>query len=167
MGVTRLLLLGLFYTIQMQIYVLFCTRLYKFICKLQKRFKSNALLVVVVWNGSGNDCSPITDGKWKKATRKMFQKKEAQISLHYLKDCCGHESISLKIGRIGFTKSSLFNIKYNPVSFWTLLMFCLLNLQTNACEPNPKTTSSDFNRWKSVTKIFCFHAISTDICLLF
>ena len=27
MGVTRLLLLGLFYTIQMQIYVLFCTRL--------------------------------------------------------------------------------------------------------------------------------------------
>ena len=28
MGVTRLLLLGLFYTIQMQIYVLFCTRLY-------------------------------------------------------------------------------------------------------------------------------------------
>ena len=48
-----------------------------------------------------------------------------------------------------------------------LLMFCLLNPQTNACEPNPKTTSSDFNRWKSVTKIFCFHAISTDICLLF
>ena len=117
---------------------------YKFICKLQKGFKSNALLVVVVWNGSGNDCSPITDGKWKKATRKMFQKKKAQISLLYLKDCCGHESISLKIGRIGFTKSSLFNIKYNPVSFWTLLMFCLLNLQTNACEPNPKTTSSDF-----------------------
>ena len=28
MGVTHLLLLGLFYTIQMQIYVLFCTRLY-------------------------------------------------------------------------------------------------------------------------------------------
>ena len=28
MGVTRLLLLGLFYTIQMQIYVQFCTRLY-------------------------------------------------------------------------------------------------------------------------------------------
>jgi hypothetical protein len=26
---TRLLLLGLFYTIQMQIYVLFCTRLYQ------------------------------------------------------------------------------------------------------------------------------------------
>ena len=55
--------------------------------------------------------------------------------------------------------------------FWTgeptLLMFCLLNPQMNACEPNPKTTSSDFNRWKSVTKIFCFHAISTDICLLF
>ena len=52
-------------------------------------------------------------------------------------------------------------------SEYTLLMFCLLNPQTNACEPNPKTTSSDFNRWKSVTKIFCFHAISTDICLLF
>ena len=48
-----------------------------------------------------------------------------------------------------------------------LLMFCLLNPQTNACEPNPKTTSSDFNRWKSVTKIFCFHAISKDIWLLF
>ena len=30
MGVTRLLLLWLFYTIQMQIYVLFCTRLYLF-----------------------------------------------------------------------------------------------------------------------------------------
>ena len=29
MKVTRLLLLGLFYTIQMQIYVLFCTRLYR------------------------------------------------------------------------------------------------------------------------------------------
>ena len=28
----------------------------------------------------------------------------------------------------------------------TLLMFCLLNPQMNACEPNPKTTSSDFNR---------------------
>ena len=27
-----------------------------------------------------------------------------------------------------------------------LLMFCLLNPQTNACEPNPKTTSGDFNR---------------------
>ena len=46
-------------------------------------------------------------------------------------------------------------------------MFCLLNSQTNACEPNPKTPSSDFNRLESVTKIFCFHAISTDICLLF
>ena len=49
----------------------------------------------------------------------------------------------------------------------TLQMFCLLNPQMNACEPNPKTTSSNFNRWKSVTKIFCFHAISKDICLLF
>ena len=28
---------------------------------------------------------------------------------------------------------------------YTLQMFCLLNPQTNACEPNPKTTSSDFN----------------------
>ena len=45
----------------------------------------------------------------------------------------------------------------------TLLMFCLLNPQTNACEPNPKITSSDFNRLESVTKIFCFHAISKDI----
>ena len=56
--------------------------------------------------------------------------------------------------------------------FWfscycTLQMFCLLNSLMNACEQSPKTTSSDFNRWKSVTKIFCFHAISTDICLLF
>ena len=50
---------------------------------------------------------------------------------------------------------------------YTLQMFCLLNPQTNAWEPNPKTTSNDFNSWKSVTKIFCFHAISTDICLLF
>ena len=49
----------------------------------------------------------------------------------------------------------------------TLLMFCLLNPQTNACEPNPKTTNSDFNRLESVTKIFCFHAISKDIWLLF
>ena len=30
--------------------------------------------------------------------------------------------------------------------FPALLMFCLLNPQMNACEPNPKTTSSDFNR---------------------
>ena len=50
---------------------------------------------------------------------------------------------------------------------YTLQMFCLLNPQMNACEPNPKTTCSDFNSWKSVTKIFCFHAISTGICLLF
>ena len=28
----------------------------------------------------------------------------------------------------------------------TLLMFCLLNPQMNVCEPNPKTTSSDFSR---------------------
>ena len=49
----------------------------------------------------------------------------------------------------------------------TLQMFCLLNSQMNACEPNPKTTSSDFSRWKSGTKIFCFHAISKDVCLLF
>ena len=49
----------------------------------------------------------------------------------------------------------------------TLQMFCLLKPQMNACEPNPKTTSSDFNSLESVTKIFCFHAISKDICLLF
>ena len=49
----------------------------------------------------------------------------------------------------------------------TLQMFCLLNPQMNACEPNPKTTSSDFNRLESVTKIFCFHTISKDIWLLF
>ena len=28
----------------------------------------------------------------------------------------------------------------------TLQMFCLLNSQMNTCKPNPKTTSSDFNR---------------------
>ena len=28
----------------------------------------------------------------------------------------------------------------------TLQMFCLLKSQTNACKPNPKTTSSNFNR---------------------
>ena len=49
----------------------------------------------------------------------------------------------------------------------TLQMFCLLNPQMNACKPNPKTTSSSFNRQESVTKIFCIHAISKDICLLF
>ena len=49
----------------------------------------------------------------------------------------------------------------------TLQMFCLLKSQMNACKPSPKTTCSNFNRWKSVTKLFCFHAISTDICLLF
>ena len=32
------------------------------------------------------------------------------------------------------------------VASGTLQMFCLLNPQTNACKPNPKTTSSDFNR---------------------
>ena len=32
MGVTRLLLLGPFYTIKMQFYVLFCTRLYDMVC---------------------------------------------------------------------------------------------------------------------------------------
>ena len=54
----------------------------------------------------------------------------------------------------------------NVDSKCTLQMFCLLNSQMNACEPNPKTTFSDFNRLESVTKIFCFHAISKDICLL-
>ena len=49
----------------------------------------------------------------------------------------------------------------------TLQMFCLLNSQMNACEPSLKTTSSDFNRLESITKKFCFHAISKDICLLF
>ena len=49
----------------------------------------------------------------------------------------------------------------------TLQMFFLLNPQMNTCKPNPKTTSSDFNRLESVTKIFCFHAISKYICLLF
>ena len=61
--------------------------------------------------------------------------------------------------------------KLNPVQKGldssTLLMFCLLNPQMNSCEPNPKTTSSYFNRLDSVTKIFCFHAISKDIRLLF
>ena len=53
-------------------------------------------------------------------------------------------------------------------TFWTTLqMFCLQNPQIIACKPNPKTTSSDFNRLESVTKIFCFHAISKNICLLF
>ena len=32
-----------------------------------------------------------------------------------------------------------------PVPTPTLQMFCLLNPQTNACEPNPTTTRSDFN----------------------
>jgi hypothetical protein len=36
--------------------------------------------------------------------------------------------------------------KIASISFTTLQMFCLLNPQMNACEPNPKTTSSDFNR---------------------
>ena len=63
-------------------------------------------------------------------------------------------------------RCTIFISKYVPKAD-TLQMFCLLNPQMNACEPNPKTTSSDFNSWKSVTKIFCFHAISTDICLLF
>ena len=49
----------------------------------------------------------------------------------------------------------------------TLQMFCMLNPQMNVCEPNPKTTSSNFNRLESLTKIFCFHAISKDICVLF
>ena len=49
----------------------------------------------------------------------------------------------------------------------TLLMFCLLNPQMNVCKPNPKRINSNFNRLESVTKIFCFHAISTDICVLF
>ena len=52
-------------------------------------------------------------------------------------------------------------------TFCTLQMFCLLKPQMNVCEPNPNTTSSNFNRLESLTKIFCFHAISKDICVLF
>ena len=58
-------------------------------------------------------------------------------------------------------------LRSNGINQSALQMFCLLNRQMFVCEPNPKTTSSDFYSWKSVTKIFCFHAISTDICLLF
>ena len=60
-----------------------------------------------------------------------------------------------------------FICRFYTITTTTLQMFCLLNPQMNACEPNPKTTSSDFNRLESVTKIFCLHAISADICLLF
>ena len=36
---------------------------------------------------------------------------------------------------------------------------------TDEClQTNPKTTSSNLNRLESVTKIFCFHAISKDLC---
>ena len=44
------------------------------------------------------------------------------------------------------TKKSYKGQLISNAIFHTLLMFCLLNPQTNACEPNPKTTSSDFNR---------------------
>ena len=44
-------------------------------------------------------------------------------------------------------KTQYFLISYLRKGFvTTLLMFCLLNPQMNACEPNPKTTSGDFNR---------------------
>ena len=49
----------------------------------------------------------------------------------------------------------------------TLEMFCLLNPQMNVCEPNPNTTSSNFNRLESLTKKFCTYVISKDICVLF
>ena len=46
-----------------------------------------------------------------------------------------------------------------------LQMFCLLNSQMNACEPNPKTTNSDFNRWKSVVRYFVFMLfLKTSVC---
>ena len=64
-------------------------------------------------------------------------------------------------------KMNNFHGNYFVKKWHTLQMFCLLNPQMNVCEPNPKTTRSDFNRLESVTKIFCFHAISRDICLLF
>ena len=38
---------------------------------------------------------------------------------------------------------------------------------TDECLQTKSKDNCDFNRWKSVSKIFCFHAISTDICLLF
>ena len=44
-------------------------------------------------------------------------------------------------------------------SITRLQIFCLLNPQMNVCEPNPKTTSSNFNRLEFLTKKFCFHAI--------
>ena len=54
----------------------------------------------------------------------------------------------------------LFSHRRTPV-FRTaaLQMFCLLNPQMNACEPNPNSTCSDFNRLKSVIKNFYLHAI--------
>ena len=52
------------------------------------------------------------------------------------------------ISNLFVQKSYSINIKFllHKQSTTTLLMFCLLNPQTNAFEPNPKTTSSDFNR---------------------
>jgi hypothetical protein len=61
MVVTRLLLLGLFYTIQMQIYVLFCTRLYIPWCNLQLSILvlqvEHSLILARRKHGSQNKCS--------------------------------------------------------------------------------------------------------------
>ena len=41
----------------------------------------------------------------------------------------------------------IYESKWFPWSYYTTLqMFCLLKSQTYACKPNPKTTSSNFNR---------------------
>ena len=63
------------------------------------------------------------------------------IQQRYL-DLYGRPMTSSLMKRI---EESFTSKKVSPYSS-TLLMFCLLNPQTNACEPNPKTTSSDFNR---------------------
>ena len=105
-----------------------------------------------------------------------FWKKESSLqNIILLWRCCAWclTEVTRKstryVHKTKITKTQIQISRQNLISVYcnTLLMFCLLNPQTNACQPNPKTTSSDFNRWKSVTKLFCFHAIFTDICLWF
>ena len=83
---------------------------------------------------------------WKKSLKKIFT-----FSLWWGLETPVPQNLSLMCTNVVLLKKK--NLLCNHIALIqflntmdTLQMFCLLNSQMNACEPNPKTTSSNFNR---------------------
>ena len=78
------------------------------------------------------------------------------IALQIFKEFSPHQERDAQVGT--YTAKNALE-KHLATDIRTLQMFCLLNPQMNVCKPTSNTTSSNFNRLESLTKIFCFHAI--------